>query len=863
MADLIYSPGVSILIDSAIHGIIDVSDDVEDGNLSLQENNLHGLDITLSNPNRKYDGAFAPNDRVTVRLKRIRWLQVFTGYLNTVPYYSVYPKSVSLTASCTLKALKHFPWDAQSMDAIGLINRRNKDGVNSADGGLASAVSRILTQVARWPEERIHIGAIPTDWKRKFEAIYEAVNEDSLRNQDALGPNPIIAGSSVGGVIPNGTGFFGRVTAGMGSTVKPIPTTSADEKLTFTANDIDVVLATIRQLESNNNYRAINNGDGKGGIASGAYQFVTRTWNNYGGYQNAHLAPPEVQDAKATESVRAVLNGIGPQVINVPYQWYYPAVFSNPSLLDKIPAENEGNQLTIRQYGQRWLGTYIAKYIEMRGRDPRQAGFFGNIASAPIGPTAAVGGVRYPIPDGVSQLISAKSGWGGYTNGHIHQSALRYSKNTGMMHPVAGQAWDELCAEAEKAGFDVRGHSYRDYAGQEKLTTGMGVSVPGTSNHGWGLAIDINVLVPGISKKYPGNNNTQMYSTPEYQWLKQHAYRFGYGHPSWAQEGGNKPEAWHWEFFAFENFKNGGTPGGTTGYNPFTSAGNTMIPGGSDDLFSAINFWTMDTSSFDLESQILKGYRALMNDTPIISVIQEMVGAAGRHYCSAPNGDFIAWFPDFWGEYGLAGRVDLELIELKDFTVSWSDDMLVTHQFVEGALNIGRVGPVPEGVESIVSNQLTRGVVTVDMQNLLEALTNIGSSEYPWLKDPAAFLNRFGARIRRDKMSNVAGSEQEFWFAVNQFTHSWAAQFSCAVPMTFMPELFPGMLLRIPAYGVQFYVASVSHRWDMNSDSGFSTTAVVMAPSAMDGSGFYLFPKSTNFVPLGERRSGGIPVRMR
>ena len=54
-----------------------------------------------------------------------------------------------------------------------------------------------------------------------------------------------------------------------------------------------VILLTIRTLESGGNYQAINRGDGQGDIASGAYQFVTSTWNNYGGYQRAADAPPE------------------------------------------------------------------------------------------------------------------------------------------------------------------------------------------------------------------------------------------------------------------------------------------------------------------------------------------------------------------------------------------------------------------------------------------------------------------------------------------------------------------------------------------------------------------------------------------
>ena len=60
-------------------------------------------------------------------------------------------------------------------------------------------------------------------------------------------------------------------------------------------------------------------------------------------------------------------------------------------------------------------------------------------------------------------------------------------------------------------------------------------AVPGTSNHGWGLAVD---LCGGI----------QSYTSPQHAWMTEHAGRFGWRQPAWAQQGGSKPEPWHWEF---------------------------------------------------------------------------------------------------------------------------------------------------------------------------------------------------------------------------------------------------------------------------------------------------------------------------
>lgn len=66
---------------------------------------------------------------------------------------------------------------------------------------------------------------------------------------------------------------------------------------------IEEFAAAIRQAESGGNYKAMGVATNYG-RASGAYQFIDATWNNYGGYKTAASAPPEVQDAKARQEMQ-------------------------------------------------------------------------------------------------------------------------------------------------------------------------------------------------------------------------------------------------------------------------------------------------------------------------------------------------------------------------------------------------------------------------------------------------------------------------------------------------------------------------------------------------------------------------------
>ena len=123
-------------------------------------------------------------------------------------------------------------------------------------------------------------------------------------------------------------------------------------------DEVDIVLATIRTLESANQYGI---GPNKA-RASGAYQYIPSTWNNYGGFSDAFLAPPEVQDPRARADVEYFLQRFNGNVSMIPVMWYYPRAATDTTWMDRVPNPAGGNRFTVREYQTKWLNLYQAYF---------------------------------------------------------------------------------------------------------------------------------------------------------------------------------------------------------------------------------------------------------------------------------------------------------------------------------------------------------------------------------------------------------------------------------------------------------------------------------------------------------------------
>jgi hypothetical protein len=175
---------------------------------------------------------------------------------------------------------------------------------------------------------------------------------------------------------------------------------------------------------------------------------------------------------------------------------------------------------------------------------------FSPLAAIAVGVTVAASACTAPAPSGINPIngYNKPTKPAGVTNGNLPAAALgNYSGSCRLWGQATGPA-TAMALAARKAGVSlVYADCYRDYAGQVYWRTWWcnvgkcgNAAVPGTSNHGWGKAIDIHDASGGLPT-----------TGAAYKWLKANAGRFGYINPILTNE------AWHWEWVG-----DGGTMGG-------------------------------------------------------------------------------------------------------------------------------------------------------------------------------------------------------------------------------------------------------------------------------------------------------------
>lgn len=788
---LVYSPSVEIHLQTADGTIYNVSSDITQFQVQRITNGVSTVSFTLANAGRKYDNLFTEMDKVALYLTRIRRLLVFTGYLDVVPVFSTSPISVQLQASCTLKRLQNWFWDPTTAAANSLLYL-SPDSMGKSkltDGGLAQKTIDLLTQVCGWPKAQIHIGAVPEDW---FQAVAK-VAQDIINEADQLSMMAQVGSDSyVNGINPYSTGEAS--IPGIGKGTGDLPQVSGG----FALYD-----------------RISNLLDAKATKPSGAY-FATMAWpylqTSLAGAHSGSVVPISgVDEAKA----RAWWMGRKLLLVN-PKNGNAVCVAAAGWGPSYDPGLSKSATRIIGSTSQQVLGDLGAK---------------NNTPELPLHVAFAPAGMKIGKQNTSSTAVDTTQAQGLKTlkvNSSVTfadtAAAWCLSGNVNYLwgggHPGDGK-------NAHPAAMDCSGVVNWAMARN-------GQSPSGNTSSGW--ASYCKPITVDVAKKTKG---ALVFLTSNNSASGVHHVGISMGDGTTAEartqgEVGTYPFSGkgsnHWtlaglipslDYNGATLSGTGGTPGktttGTTGSTgTTTTTGSSSLDGNIGT--SLYNVWQwIGNNSFG--GELLSGARALMNDEPVMNTVDSLMTTGLRQYCSAPNGDFIAWFPDYFGWWGTAGKMLIQPIEmLENFAIARSDQTMKTHWFVTSATT----GVEGAGDSSTIAQEVsTAGIASVEMPALMKALFRVGTE---FDDNGASFLARYGARPQFEPMDNISGHRQEFFFSVFRFTLNWATRWSASVNITFMPELYPGMIAVFPTLGIQCYVQQVTHSGNLRSGGGFTTS---------------------------------------
>lgn len=178
---LVYTPGVSAYVRVKTrtgYQDYDLTDDIETFSVTLNIDSVSTCSVTLMNTGGKYNGVFNPMDRITLYLTKVDTTQVFSGYIVKAPYFRLNNQSIVLECSDALCRLQRLYWDKGLLSSRNLLNIQSAASIDS-DGGYWRAGVEILSKVANWDSDKIHIGQIPNEAIDMAMELYQARLEDT------------------------------------------------------------------------------------------------------------------------------------------------------------------------------------------------------------------------------------------------------------------------------------------------------------------------------------------------------------------------------------------------------------------------------------------------------------------------------------------------------------------------------------------------------------------------------------------------------------------------------------------------------------------------------------------------------------
>lgn len=848
MRRLIYAPKAYIFIRSSnLNGkVFDVSSDVTGGEVTQVCGDMSTATFTLKNryqkwirdPSQEYLQIFLPMDMVSIWLQRIagKPIQVFTGYLDAVPYYQAYSGDVNFEATCTLKKLKYtwfdpglpffqqwvnsqdgWTYDVTSGEALkpsalaGTLTQGGGPGTATGsqasinDSGFADLLGRFMTEIAGWDSTDVLISSLPPDIPKIAAQLFQQIEADTDQDLTAFSQ---FMGQTLGVNGWQGSGQPQTTTA-TGAAVQPNPAIQLAAVIAQEASNANipplVCLFAAQVLSGMNASKSKNQGTVAG-----------NNWG-YGLYSLQPQIPPNQLgiQAQTPEGAKA-----GPQVAG-----YLLTDLLDPAtataafckLLNQAQSQGLASTITTAKSGDMnaiilWiqvaLGRTLPTNVDLSASfaAAKKLATSSNVVmpvtnpNAPVDPSTMTWAddwlQKAPVTDqdrAVIKTYYAKSQ--PWLAGIFWQAkkvspsiALSFINNqTNDAIVVKGTAADLKSFYATLAG---SAGSNLDLVQFQSAGTATSMVFGTTSNTQAISNLTVNsVYVQETSQPSPGSQTSSAGASTTTSTTAAQAQATSTG------QGGASFE----EIAAF-----------------------------SANAAFAANF------SFPADyllATFLTGDRALMNDTSCLDAVKQFCQASLREFRSLPDGRFCAFYPDYFGAHR-DPYWSIRDIEIIDFGIQLNDEALATHVYV-----VGDTG-YPDGQIDDLDSISTRGVATINQAMILDSFIEAYDPNNPnpalgRLIDSVAFLNQYGARPYMEEDPMIRNTYYEFLMAWQRFMQLWASQFATDATFTFQPEVMAGGLISFPDHGIQMYCDTVTHSWDY--ENGFTTQATLSSPSLLAG----------------------------
>lgn len=1000
-ARLVYSPSAYVYTKNSAGTVYDVSNYVTSGSVQRLINQASTAEITLRNPERIFTVGpnsgmpiFHPMDAITIFLERIKGypVQVFTGYLDDTPYYQMFPGTVTLQATCTLKRLiytyfdpslpyvnsffSYYGWVADQQGHIynmkALANAEPAGNITDAGSSANSSNNLLKTQMTGNAKSMAH--QAQTSGQSTGSKSTGQTTSGTTLNDGSIGELLYATLLDIGQWddaniyienLPSGSDGLGARIAVLMQTLLTQEEDAASELTTF----MDAVIG------SGSSGSGGGKGGGGGGSTGGTGSYGNAPKTPAGGYQRAQwcatfLSMININETNSNMQIvyawTQAEGGAGPQWGGSNTANYNPInttqgmpgstpIAGNTAGVQSYTSWAEGLVATAKTITNGDYGDLLAALKSGDGsafvgsselasvwgttdltlsKIQSAPGGLGNTQPAGASTTPTTGTPKtpkthksggsssnYTTSDGSTQLVAndmtlskrSSVNIGGQTNAGAdtttNQKGGGNAKTQDQMtvlqaiteaaNAINDKHYQYVNTGARLAGIPNSGGPSGGFGFDCSAAVAAVLSAARLYPPGQAVGDEVNVINVLQSKgliadgEATGPNSVTLYDYPHVHILMRIGNRY-WGTAGGGQDTGSEDAGgggWLGSAVPDSNFVRYhvkpsvlsqsttyslGLTGGSTvpGTNGSGGSGGVNSQSGAEAFTAELEFPSIQ----DMSMAIMLGSagNGLMHDQQLLPFIQQLAQASMRSFQSLPNGDFFAFYPDYFGEFDQHPAYwDIDDIEILSGDIYLNDQSLVTHQYVvgdntypadtgmynelfsTGVITVYNAFQPNMGILSsandAVSNNTTTGSSTNDTtytdssnqhRTKSKAKQNKSASNTPpstsnpnnsinvmSQNEAIEFVKRYGARPQVSTYPQVRSSLFEMYLAYQQFMLSWANQFRTTFQFTFMPEVFPGGKVAFPTHGLQMYVSSVTHSFDY--EEGFTTDAVLMAPSQL------------------------------